>query len=221
MDISSLLAPPDPTVADGTPPSRGGAGVSGGGQRTHSSSHTPTSAPTPSVATVELAPLANGTPPIRQNPITSVGMDTLAELASMQQAARTSATSLRSAELIDPRQLPAMGFQSMQACPHNTKRKCTPCSSLDITMADAPSSEQAHPRAFAAVCVSEGDQQMIDELIAYLKSNLYAYESYVQLINLLHQGLISHIHQLASTTHDSAPSSFELLGQLRQTRDLM
>jgi squamous cell carcinoma antigen recognized by T-cells 3 len=224
MDISSLLAPQDPTVADGTPPSRGGAGVSGSGQRTHSSSHTPTSAPTPSVPSAEPAPLVNGTTPARQNPITTVGMDTLAELASMQhqqQAARASATSLRSAELIDPRQLPAIGFQSMQSCPHNTKRKCTPCSSLDITMADAPSSEQAHPRAFAADCVSKEDQQAITELIAYLKSNLYAYESYVRLINLLHQGLISHVSHPASTTHDSTPSSFELLLELRQTRDLM
>ncbi|KAI9768784.1 MAG: Splicing factor [Geoglossum simile] len=223
MDISSLLAPQDPTVADGTPPSRGGAGGSGSGHRTHSASHTPTSAPTPSIATAELAPQVNGTATARQNSITTAGMDTLADLASMQhhqQVARASSTSLRSAELIDPRQLPTMGFQSMQAHAHNTKCKFTPCGSLDITMADAPS-ERAHPRAFAAACVSEEDQQTITELITYLKSNPYAYESYVQLINLLHQGLISHVHQPASPTHDSAPSSFELLVELRQTRDLM
>ncbi|KAI9780658.1 MAG: Splicing factor [Geoglossum umbratile] len=226
MDISSLLAPQDSTAADEALLSRGG---SGSGRRTHSSSHTQTSLPTPSVVGAEStppsnirgAPLVNGTTTARQNPTTTVGMDTLAELASMQhhqQAARASATGLRSAELIDPRQLPAMGFQSMQACSHNTKRKCTPCSSLDITMTDAPSSEQARPRA---ACVSEEDQQTIAELITYLKSNLYAYESYVQLINLLHQGFISHVHPPATTTHDDTPSSFELLAELRWARELM
>ncbi|KAI9860475.1 MAG: Splicing factor [Trichoglossum hirsutum] len=231
MDISSLLAPQESTVSDGTPPSpstRGGR--PGGGRRTHSSSQTSTSVPTPTVVGPEplLSPGVRGTPPvngsstIRQKPRTTVGMDTLADLASMQhhqQAARVSAAGLRSAELIDPRQDPTMGFQSTQTYPHNnSKRTCSPCGSLDVTMGDASPSESTRPRAYAAASISEEDQQTIAELMTYLNSNKYAYESHVELINLLHRGFISHVNSQTPATHGGTPSTFELLKELRDAR---
>ncbi|KAH0556858.1 hypothetical protein GP486_005352, partial [Trichoglossum hirsutum] len=245
MDISSLLAPQDSIVSDGAapppplPPSSstrggGGGGIPGSGRRTYSSSsQTPTSVPTPAVAGPEHSqpPGVRGTPPVngpstmRQNPRTTVGMDTLADLASMQhhqQAARASATSLRSAELIDPRQDPTVGFQSAQSCPHsNDRRTRSPSGSLDITMADASPSEPTRPRTYAAASVSEKDQQTIAELITYLKSNRYAYESYVELINLLHRGFISHVNPPTPTSPGRTPSTFELLGELRWARARM
>lgn len=66
----------------------------------------------------------------------------------------------------------------------------------------------AAPRKYST-SMSETDLQTIAQLVEYIAANPFAYESHVQLIKLLHQGLVSHVYTDSSVTGD--PHTYELL----------
>lgn len=153
-------------------------------------------------------------------------MDTLADLASMQHhqhTARTNAAGLRNAEAYDARLTAAHNMSntplrpSLQAIArtHSGSR-----SSLDIAMTDAPT-QAPPPRAFTSSSLSEEDIERVGQLVGFLVENPNAYDSHVQLIKILHRGLISHMYASPDSTAPNDPRQYELLGDLQQAYDAM
>ena len=64
-------------------------------------------------------------------------------------------------------------------------------------------------------------QQQAKELSTYLQANSSAYQSHVALINLLHEGFVNHVYPPASPNDRGDPRAYDLLPDLRQSRDNM
>ena len=88
-------------------------------------------------------------------------------------------------------------------------------------MAEAPA-QTPLPRVFSSASLSDVDLQTITELANYLHEHPYDFNSHLQLINLLHQGFVSHIKN-PSTDPSTAPNpvDYSLLSDLRQAREAM
>ncbi|KAJ9657951.1 Splicing factor [Coniosporium apollinis] len=143
----------------------------------------------------------------------SSGMDTLADLASMQQhhhhqPKRQSLNGLQDPQIYDHPHVPSRTSSfSLPSLPRTLSTR----SAKDFAMADAPAS----PRVYTARSLSHADSEAISQLVQYLSENSYDYNSHVRLINLLHKGFIDH----AAISND--PHSYELLQDLRQARQTM
>ena len=89
-------------------------------------------------------------------------------------------------------------------------------------MAEAPS-QTPPPRNFESTALSESESKTVTDLLNYLAENSYAYESHVELINLLHQGLIAHVYPPVDSTEQTPrdPRTYGLLSELRQAREAM
>ena len=174
----------------------------------------------PRPASVTSTPSADGKANLARQPSTP-GMDTLADLASMQhhqQAARVSANGLRSSEVYDaPQSSNAPTYPSVHTRP---RTRSTPRTSFDMTMADA-ASQTPPPRNYKATSLSESDQQKVPQLASYLTENTYAYASHVELIQLLHLALISYMRQATVQPVSTDSHTYELLLDLRQAREAM
>lgn len=86
-------------------------------------------------------------------------------------------------------------------------------------MAEAPA-QTPPPRVVTVPSLSDADQKTVNDLESYLAENSYAYDSHVQLINLLHQGFVAHVYDASGhALHD--PREYNLLSDLRQARDAM
>jgi len=157
------------------------------------------------------------------------GMDTLADLASMQhhqQTARTNAGGLRSAELYDNSPssasgLPTMMTMSKPQVPSQLREpKLLRGSSFDLPMTEVPSATPS-PRRYSTSALSTAELETVTQLATYLATNPFAYDSHVQLINLLHQGLVNHVRQHASPMTTGDPHSYNLLQDLQIARETM
>ncbi|KAI9805669.1 MAG: Splicing factor [Piccolia ochrophora] len=169
---------------------------------------------------------ATSTPPADARPGSSrqgstPGMDTLADLASMQHhqhAARTNANGLRSSDVYDTNQLQSPpGFAALHTLP-NTRPIAR--SSVDLIMTDAPAQKPV-PRTYRASSLSESDLQVVAQLVTYLAENPYAFESHMQLLGLLRRGFLAHINGVGSEASSPDPRTYELLQDLRQARQAM
>lgn len=144
------------------------------------------------------------------------GMDTLADLASMQhhqQTARANAGGLRSAEIYDHPTSSAAILPALQAMSRPTVSGQLKGGSYDVAMTDG-SAETPSPRRFSTKALSETDLQTVTQLVEYLAANPFAYDSHVQLIKILHQGLLNH-------SHVQSPASYDLLQDLQSARETM
>ena len=248
MDINSLLSPQDSPAGSPSPKSRSPVSRRSKAPTPSvrasplSQSSTLTSFPQPSAPSTPANSLTQntksharnsnaastsprGTPKISQQKSTS-GMDTLAELASMQHhqhTARTNPGGLRNAEAYDARLAAVHNKSSNPIRPslqaiartHSGSR-----SSLDIAMTDAPT-QAPPPRAFTSSSLSEHDLEKVGQLVGFLVENPNAYDSHVQLIKILHQGLISHMSASPGSSVPRDPRRYELLGDLQQAYEAM
>ncbi|SMR44104.1 unnamed protein product [Zymoseptoria tritici ST99CH_3D1] len=166
-------------------------------------------------------------PLIAHRPSSTPSMETLADLASIQQRQQTTRT--YSANSVST--LRGLDAPSQQRPPLHSHTSGTPPRSrgisrqslADLTMAEAPS-QTPPPRDFKSSDLSEDESRTVSDLLNYLAENSYAYEQHVQLINLLHKGFLSHAHPFAAspdTATPSAPSSYALLNEMRQAREAM
>ena len=156
----------------------------------------------------------NDTPPTDPGRLSSqrsatTGMDTLADLASMQhhqQTVSANAGSLRSTGIYNNKTAP-------QSLSPRTGTDVREKGVIDTRM------NTFTPSTYATNTLSEGDVQTVAELDEYLRSNPHAYESHVRLIELLHQGFMSH----CSTGKEAArpPYQYDLLPHLRNARQSM
>ena len=149
---------------------------------------------------------ALGTPPAEgahhptRQPSTA-GMDTLADLASMQhhqQTARANAGGLRSAQ--------ASG--QLRELEPNLLRGAT----SDFHMSNGRNSTPS-PRKYSTNALSPEELEDVTKLANTLTANPFAYDSHVQLINTLHRGLL--------TLAPSEPHTYNLLQDLQSARKAM
>ncbi|MCJ1282823.1 Splicing factor [Xylographa opegraphella] len=149
------------------------------------------------------------------------GMDTLADLASMQhhqQTARANAGGLRNTEVYDNPLSTAANLPNFHAL---TRKPSSSRSPFDITMPDAHS-QTPSPRSYSAASLSQSESETIAQLFAYLAENPYAYESHVQLVSLLHRGLVNHVHPPNdSATPYGDPHTYTLLPDLQTATEAM
>ncbi|KAI4730813.1 hypothetical protein E4T49_01317 [Aureobasidium sp. EXF-10728] len=136
-------------------------------------------------------------------------METLADLASMQHHQLQ-----RKHSLIDA-QLPSINRRASFAPPLARSA----LSSSQVAMAEAPA-QTPEPRAFTAASLTEQEIQTITELVKYLAENSYAYDSHVQLINLLHKGFVAHVYGTSDVVIND-PRDYNLLPDMRQAREAM
>nr|OQO23622.1 hypothetical protein B0A51_10008 [Rachicladosporium sp. CCFEE 5018] len=89
----------------------------------------------------------------------------------------------------------------------------------DLTMAEAPA-QTPPPRSITSSALTEAEAQTVNDLLTYLGEHSYAYDSHVQLINLLHKGFLTHIHEHSGETSRN-PHDYGLLAEMRQAREAM
>ncbi|KAL0260216.1 Splicing factor [Diplodia seriata] len=138
------------------------------------------------------------------------GMDTLADLASMQhhqQTTRQSSQGLRSPQVFQ--RAPSVGYNV-----HNITRTMSSTSAKDITMHE-------QPRVFHANSLSAPDNKEINDLVARLKENSYDYTSHIRLVELLTKGLRDHVRPPDAPDASRDPFSYGLLSELRHARHTM
>jgi squamous cell carcinoma antigen recognized by T-cells 3 len=136
------------------------------------------------------------------------GIDTLADLASMQQP------QLQQQRVLQPGTKAMASVMRPGAVPTTSKPNSF---NADMHMRDTP---PVQPKAFAAASLAETDLQNIADLVKYLVDNPYAYQSHIQLINLLHRGFIAHVTP-GEDDPPKDPHTYELLPDLRQAREAM
>ncbi|THV81475.1 hypothetical protein D6D29_05356 [Aureobasidium pullulans] len=136
-------------------------------------------------------------------------METLADLASMQHH------QLQRQHSLVETHLPAINRRTNFAPPLTRSA----LSSTQVAMAEAPA-QTPEPRAFTAASLTEQEIETITELVKYLAENSYAYDSHVQLINLLHKGFVAHVYG-ASDVVVNNPRDYNLLPDMRQAREAM
>lgn len=173
-----------------------------------------------STSTLRRAPegVSDGGRPPRQG--STPGMDTLADLASMQhhqQTTRANAGGLRSTEIYDSQ---GSGSSAGLSNVHGVHGAVPARASLDHTMGEA-SSRAASARTFTTKALSEAELQTVAQLTTHLATNQFAYESHVQLIDLLHRGFRSHTHSNAPSPMEADPRTYDLLADLRSARESM
>ncbi|MCJ1435426.1 Splicing factor [Xylographa pallens] len=165
-------------------------------------------------------PPLDGLRPHRQS--STSGMDTLADLASMQhhqQTARANAGGLRNTEVYENPLSTAANLPSFHAL---TRKPSYSRSPFDITMQDAHS-QTPPPRTYSAASLSQSESETIAQLFGYLSENPYAYESHVQLVSLLHRGLVNHVYpsNKDSATPYGDPHTYTLLPDLQTATEAM
>ena len=82
-----------------------------------------------------------------------------------------------------------------------------------MAMTDGPA-ETHSPRRYSTKALSETDLRTVTQLVEYLAANPFDYESHVQLISILHQGLSNH-------SQIQSPASYDLLQDLQNARETM
>ena len=150
------------------------------------------------------------------------GMDTLADLASMQhhqQTARANAGGLRSTDVYDNPLSTAANLPTFHPL---TRKPSSSRSPFDITMQDTHSPTPP-PRTYSAASLSRSESETIAQLVSYLCENPYAYESHVQLVKLLHRGLVNHVHSSNAdlTAPYGEPHTYPLLPDLQAATEAM
>ena len=168
---------------------------------------------------------ATSTPPdgshAKRQPSTP-GMDTLADLASMQhhqQTARANAGGLRTDAIYDNPTSSASALPNLLTMSRPRASSQLSGGPLNVSVTDDPNLTPT--RRLSTSALSEEELQTVAQLINYLSTNPFAYEFHVQLIDLLHRGLMNHARPHSSSNDPGDPHSYDLLQDLQNARQAM
>lgn len=145
------------------------------------------------------------------------GMDTLADLASMQnhQPTRSAAPSLRSKDSFETQLSPSTIYPVVQPTSASSNHR----PSFDFSMAETP---KAGARTdFSESSLSTELQEKAKILATALQQNPHAYQSHAELIKLLHKAFVDHVYPPFSPNAHGDPFTFDLLYDLRAARESM
>lgn len=253
MDISSMLSPQETPNATSVPPTKAPAKKLRKPRASHVTQPSPlanttlppptpphnavlqaqhAATPPPNMSPTLGLHMSGSTPPIdartNRQPSTP-GMDTLADLASMQhhqQTARANAGGLRSAEIYEnpatsASVLPTLHAMSKPQIPAQLREPgLLRGNSFDMPMTDG-SSDTPSPRRYSTSALSSEELETVTQLAKHLTMSPFAYDSHIQLIKLLHHGLANHVRQRSSPTATGDPHSYSLLQDLQSARETM
>ncbi|PLB45846.1 putative pre-mRNA splicing factor [Aspergillus steynii IBT 23096] len=165
----------------------------------------------------------NGTPPAADLPPSrqpsTPGMDTLADLASMQhhQPQRSNAPMLRSTESYVSQLSPSTMYPNVGSINHNTP---TPRSSFDIAMsADGP--RESARRNYVDTSLVPNAQRLATELFVQIQENPQSYDAHVNFVRLLHAGFVNHVYPPNNPDIHGDPRKYDLLKDMRTAREEM
>ncbi|KAF9894527.1 Splicing factor [Aspergillus nanangensis] len=163
----------------------------------------------------------SGTPPATDRPprqASTPGMDTLADLASMQhhQPQRTNTSILRSTESYESQLSPSTMFPHVSSIAHNTP---TPRSSFDIAMSDGP--RESARRNYIDTSLVPNAQRMATDLFAQIQENPHSYDAHVNFVRLLHEGFVNHVYPPNNPDIHGDPRKYDLLKDMRTAREEM
>ncbi|XHG09740.1 hypothetical protein AWENTII_012782 [Aspergillus wentii] len=243
MDINSLLSPQDansqsgrstPGVGPATavnPPAQSTGpvpkprkGRTPKGMTSSPLAHqvlTPSRLPEPSPPSAGPSSGGNGTPatdlPSSRQPSTP-GMDTLADLASMQthQPPRSNAQILRNTESYESQLSPSTMYPNVNQISHNTPR---PRSSFDIAMSEGP--RESARRNYTDTSLVPNAQRLATELFIQIQENPHSYDAHVNFIRLLHAGFVNHVYPPNNPDTHGDPRKYDLLKDMRTAREEM
>lgn len=138
----------------------------------------------------------------------------------MQTTRHYSANHIRHGDIGSAPPSPAVANPSATAPP--LFRNSSNRSMADLTMAEAPV-QTPPPRNFDSVALTEAESKAVTDLLGYLGENSYAYDSHIELINLLHKGLIAHTYPPPEAGDDTPrdPKAYAFMTELRQAREAM
>lgn len=134
-----------------------------------------------------------------------------------QQTARENAGGLRSAEIYENQPSSASVLPNLHPM---SRPQVAARATIDVPMADAPIRTPS-PRRYSTSSLTETELETVAQLISYLATNPFAYESHVQLVKLLHQGLVAHMNASSSPTSQGDPRTYDLLQDLQSAREAM
>lgn len=77
------------------------------------------------------------------------------------------------------------------------------------------------PRNFTSDALSTEELGNVTALLSYLNEHSYAYDSHVQLINLLHKGFVAHCSDVPNQSPEYHARTYGLLSELQQAREAM
>lgn len=142
----------------------------------------------------------------------------LPDLAAMQ---RQSFARTDSSNSVPMRRSPSTVTNQSSAAAPAIARTISSQSVADITMAEAPA-QTPPPRVFTSNALTETESQAVTDLLNHLGESSYAYDSHLQLINLLHKGFVTHSSPPEGSNETGQdPRTFGLLAELRQARESM
>ncbi|KAJ5566166.1 RNA-processing protein HAT helix [Penicillium sp. DV-2018c] len=240
MDINSLLSP-DSNSKSGTStpvpgPTSNNAPATSAGQSPHKALQRTRSAPrrkgktSSPLAQQVYAPTAESSPgPSAGNGTASTestsrqpstpGMDTLADLASMQhhQPQRPTQTSmLRSTESYEHQLSPSTIHPHVNSVNHNT-----PTSRMSFEIAMSDGREGPAQRTYAATSLEPEAQEKATKLFQQISLNPHTHDAHVQFIGLLHGGFVNHVYPPNNPDVHGDPRGYDLLNDLKTAREEM
>ncbi|KAJ5192696.1 hypothetical protein N7449_008838 [Penicillium cf. viridicatum] len=163
----------------------------------------------------------NGTSPTEVPPrqASTPGMDTLADLASMQhhQPQRPTPTSmLRSTESYEHQLSPSTIHPHVNSITHNT-----PTSRMSFEIAMSEGRDGPAKRTYAATSLDPDAQRSATELFHQISLNPHTHDAHVQFIGLLHAGFVNHVYPPNNPEVHGDPRRYDLLNDLKTAREEM
>ena len=231
MDINSLLSPTEKSLSNVSAPRSTPHSPKRHVHRTHSGGVKPTAgsplareimqapssvpahvrspAQQPSHSSPLISPVprvAAAIPPYGQTSSTQ-SMDTLADLASMQNHQPVRST-------------PPLNSRNSHDGLANGHRPtlANPRASFDIAMVDTPKQYRFREK-YAGTSLQEEKQQELATLTNALRESQSSYDAHLQIIKILHEGFIDHIYPSSSPDARRDARTYDLLQELRQARE--
>ncbi|KAI5359678.1 Putative RNA recognition motif domain, tetratricopeptide-like helical domain superfamily [Septoria linicola] len=162
-------------------------------------------------------------PPVAHRPSPTPQVGSLADLPSAQQRHQTTRTYSDNNIHTQSQSRSQSHVRQHSTSSPPVARSISRQSLADLTMAEAPA-QTPPPREFESAALSEDESQRVSELLAHLGENSYAYQYYVELINLLHKGFLAHVSSPsvgAAEAQSGEPRTYALFTEMRRAREAM
>ena len=227
---SAPTGPPQKTIRRGGRANSGRTGMTSSPLAQHVFAPPAVPEPSPPMSSPSIGPSVGGggsgggegTPPANEPPASrqpsTPGMDTLADLASMQhhQPPRSN-TSLLRGESYESQLSPSTMYPNVNPIAHNTP---IPRTSFDIAMSDGPK-EGTATRNYTNTSLDSNAQQLAMQLFQQIQENPESYDAHVNFIRLLHAGFVNHVYPPNNPDIQGDPRQYDLLKDMRTAREEM
>ncbi|KEF63142.1 uncharacterized protein A1O9_01118 [Exophiala aquamarina CBS 119918] len=162
-----------------------------------------------------ISPVPTGTATHITRSSSTQSMDTLADLASLQNP-RSTPPVLKSRDSSDS-QVSSSAAPVAHLLSGATSNPTHPRTSFDIAMVETP--KQALRLDYSDTSLSFESKSRLASLVAYIQETPSSYDGHKEIINILHQGFVNHIYPSSSPGARRDPRGYDLLPELRHARE--